>query len=196
MKGKYIVIEGADATGKTTLLTNLLQRLGRAIVLSEPSDVLTGEVIRYRLQDPNVSARELAYLFAADRIRLKKRISEYLNAGINVLSSRGILSSIIYQGKEIGYDHVARLNCDALVPDATVVLFSSEKVLEERLGARENLDVLEQKDQKRVRDLYKDRDLHKKYSPWLGTVYLVDASASPEKVADTVEEIINSKFGW
>lgn len=208
MRGKYVVIEGPDKVGKSTLITNLLERLGHNwLEFAEPTNFIEPElngiisnVIKARLNangKNKPTPRELAYLFAANRLEEKSYLSGALDDEINILSSRSMLSSVIYQGQHLGFDYVVGLNCKVLPADVTIVLFSSEEVLEGRLKVEKNPDFLERQSQKFIRTLYaKNSGIYSLCKPYLGDVYHVDASGTPEQLADTVEELLNTKFGW
>jgi len=93
----FVVFEGIDGTGKTTVLHSVVKRLeGQRIhITREPTDTLLGDAVRWGVQrgDPVLEA----LLFAADRSQHVKEIRRYLEKGYSVISDRYIWSSIAYQ---------------------------------------------------------------------------------------------------
>ena len=128
------MLEGLDGAGTTTqarLLGERLRGAGRvAHVTAEPSGGPVGALVRQVLT-ARVSGRPgerldpaaLALLFAADRIdHFEVEIAPKLAAGVDVVSDRFTLSSLAYQGLDLGdMDWVEAVNGRAAAPD--VVLF-------------------------------------------------------------------------
>ena len=72
-RGRFIVFEGLDGSGKGTQISLLEKRLiseGRSVVLTaEPTETTLGGIIRDALSgDPVRTPSELAALFLSDRI--------------------------------------------------------------------------------------------------------------------------------
>lgn len=106
MRGKYIVIEGQDATGKSTqveLLAEYFRKLGHEVVtFHEPDgDLPSASALRrliktksYRLQ-PKTNI----LLFTAARLELWKKLAEpCLKRDGVVISARNWYSTLAYQG--------------------------------------------------------------------------------------------------
>jgi len=134
-KGRFIVVEGLDGAGTTTqcaALARALRAEGREVhVTNEPSAGPIGTLIRQaltgRLQLPGgegpLTPQTLALLFAADRLdHLAAEIEPALRKGAVVLSDRYLLSSLAYQGAQVGMGWVAELNGRARRPDLTLFL--------------------------------------------------------------------------
>ena len=66
MRGRFIVLEGVDGTGKTTLAKRLADLVGDAVVTSEPTSGRIGSALRSGELGYIPPAAE-ALLFAADR---------------------------------------------------------------------------------------------------------------------------------
>ncbi len=105
-RGLYIVIEGIDGTGKSTvarLLAEALRARGREVTLtSEPSDRPSGRLIRERLADRSVkmTAHEWLGLFVADRrIHIDEVVRPALARGQDVVQDRSLYSTLVYQGE-------------------------------------------------------------------------------------------------
>ena len=101
----YIAVEGVDGTGKTTLVTNLSDRLRAKISPSDNTMVQTvyepyelfGTIDADYLESLNPWG--LACLYHADRLDLlDKRILPALAEGRWVISDRSVYSTLAYQG--------------------------------------------------------------------------------------------------
>jgi dTMP kinase len=148
--GCFIVVEGVDGAGTTTQTHALARELGRrgyaCRVTCEPSRGPVGVFLRGVLSSPPDGASldwtALALLFAADRMdHLEREVEPALAAGINVISDRYDLSSLIYQSatsldKERALPWIRALNQRARRPDLTLVLSVSAEVALARRAAR------------------------------------------------------------
>lgn len=118
MKGKLIVIEGTDCSGKETqgrlLVENLIKEGKKAIYLSFPmydtptGKIIAGPVLGKPSFDPCLFEEgidlipEVACLYyAADRKYNIKKVEEYLNEGYYVVLDRYISSNMAHQGSKI-----------------------------------------------------------------------------------------------
>lgn len=119
MKPLFIVLEGPDASGKSTqlrLLSEALSARGIPLVATrEPGGTPLGEKLRELVLAPGFSIRpltELLLIVAARHEHVEKVIRPALSDGKWVLSSRYTLSSLAYQGWGRGLDRdlIRRLN--------------------------------------------------------------------------------------
>lgn len=198
MVGKYIVIEGIDGTGKSTiqqsLLTKLTERKIDTVTVHEPGDTPIGEAIRQILKNPQLERQNQTelMLFTAARIELWPIIRQHLDDGKWVISDRNFLSSIVYQGwsqGELAAYQVTKFLADNLdkrylKPDLTVILDSNLDTAKQRLNQRDgnNQDAIES----RGTDYY--NHLIKAYRQ-LATDHhlpLIDSSRPIDKVFDDV----------
>ena len=112
MKGKFIVIEGIDGSGKTTQInqlskwlvsSDLIPESNKLIITREPGGTTLGQSIRSLLLDTSRenspdSITELL-LYAADRAQhVNEIIRPSLNKGDWVISDRFCGSTLAYQG--------------------------------------------------------------------------------------------------
>lgn len=103
-RGRLIVFEGLDGSGKSTQLPRLAARLRaagqRVVETGEPYDCPAGRRIReLARRDGGASAREELDLFSEQRREhVRKVIQPALDAGQVVLSDRYYLSTVAYQG--------------------------------------------------------------------------------------------------
>jgi len=106
MRGKFIVLEGADGAGTTTQAINLYTLLttclgGESVVRTwEPSAGPIGTFIRGVLKnsDEPWPWREMSYLFMADRLHhVREEIEPALESGKHVICDRYYASTLVYQ---------------------------------------------------------------------------------------------------
>jgi len=119
MKGKFIVFEGNDGSGKSTQILKVekyLKEKGYKVVTTrEPGGTEVGYRIRKLLLDPAYKMDGLteALLLAADRNEhVKNVLIPALEDGYVVICDRYILSSIVYQGivRGVGVENIIKLN--------------------------------------------------------------------------------------
>lgn len=149
---KFIVIEGPDGTGKSTVVNGLKEYYKNKKVkfFREPGGSEIGEKIREILldKDNQISPKTEALLFAAMRSEnyemLKKDLKEY----DLIIADRFLMSSICYQGAGLGLGmkEIEELNDFALGgfrPDLYIVLMiEADKGIDRKINQRE-LDRLE-----------------------------------------------------
>lgn len=101
-RGKYIVLEGGECTGKSTQSQLLADHIDAEWV-REPGHTSAGKKIREMALDPGVeaTAKTLALLFAADRSQLVDEVIEpTVAAGKHVVSDRSWISGFAYQSAQ------------------------------------------------------------------------------------------------
>ena len=102
-KGKFIILEGMDFSGKTTCAKKLVEILTEkgieCVFTREPGGTLEGEMIREILvNQTDLNSDERALLFQTSRsLHCRKVIEPALAAGKWVISDRYIISSLVYQ---------------------------------------------------------------------------------------------------
>jgi dTMP kinase len=134
MKGRFIVLEGIDGSGTTTQLPRIVDHLksrGRkAVVTREPSTGPVGRLIREMLLGKHktdsgnpVDGRTMALLFAADRQdHLHREVYPALEAGVDVVCDRFLLSSLAYQVEEKAKtEWLLELAQEVPYPDLTIL---------------------------------------------------------------------------
>ena len=133
-RGFFVVLEGPEGAGKTTLAAALITRMREdglePVSVREPGGTAVAEALRHELLDPTRQWSpevELLYMTTARADLVSKVIRPALERGQVVLSDRYDLSTLAYQGAGRGLpmEHVRWVNWSAtggLVPDLTLVL--------------------------------------------------------------------------
>ena len=151
-KGKLIVVEGIDGSGKTTIAKELFnsfkQQKGFSVKLSqEPTNSTYGKKIRELLK-VGASPDELFDLFLKDRKEhLEKLVLPELNKGTFLILDRYYLSTIAYQGAQ-GFsvkDLLIKNETIAPLPDFVVFLEISIEEALKRISHRGNTKTMFEK---------------------------------------------------
>jgi dTMP kinase len=199
--GVFVVLEGGDASGKSTqaqVLVERLRGLGRDVVETfEPGATPAGAAIRELLLDGDapIDPATEALLLAADRAQeVVDVIRPALARGADVVSDRYVPSSLAYQGvgRGLGVDAVEELNRWAtagLDPDLVVVLDVDEEVARSRRA--EPGDRLERAG---VRFHTAVRDAYRTLAADRGWV-VVDGDADVSSVAEHVWQAVRKRLG-
>lgn len=101
-KGKLIVVEGMDGSGKTTQAKEIVKMLNKkghdASYTKEPTDQIIGQFIREKILSGNISINPLAlqYLFNADRVMHMEKMEAFLQKGKIIVMDRYFWSSVAY----------------------------------------------------------------------------------------------------
>lgn len=156
LKGKFIVLDGPDGSGKSTQAALLKEWLEvkalQVTALRDPGSTVIGDQIRHILLNPDhaeMSVRTEALLYMASRAQLySEKIAPALAAGSCVICDRWVSSTLAYQAVagRIGSDAVlaiARAALERLWPDLTIIIDLPSEVGMDRVGS--NRDRMEQK---------------------------------------------------
>lgn len=157
LRGKFIVFDGPDGSGKTTQFRRFAQRMRDSSIpvceVREPGGTYIGEQIRNVLLDPDnqeeVDIRCEMLLFMASRAQLiAQLISPALQRGDLVLADRFISSTMAYQGAAGGIPvadilRVGQIALGQHWPNYVVVFDVDEQTAGQRMSPL--LDRMEQK---------------------------------------------------
>ena len=132
--GIFVVVEGPEAAGKSTLARALVARMRTAgvdpLLVHEPGGTPVAEALRQELLNASrefTPAMELLYMVTARADLVSRVIRPALAAGRTVISDRYDLSTAAYQGagRGVPMEQLRWVNAAAtsgLVPDLTLVL--------------------------------------------------------------------------
>lgn len=203
MKGspKFIVFEGIDGTGKTSVAKHVCSEIGkRSVYTSEPYDPMflrRVEKIIHRKDTESITAKAL--FFTADRAVHTGRIMEWLDDGRHVICDRYYMSTVAYQSAELKgrnrkmTDWLREINMPFLnLPDAVIYLDSDPIMALKRIGGRASkLKLFEQRDfLEGVRKRYVSELRH-----FGGKKFVISADVSLQKLKQEVLKTVKSITG-
>ena len=155
-KGKFIVFEGIDGSGKTTqakLLAKKLADAGREVYLTaEPTAYPTGVALRQALGGKVKKTEcEMAAMFVEDRIAHNTHptdgITALIDRGVDVICDRYYYSTLAYQGQTTDYGWVKAMNlqCPEIrKPDLCIYVdLLPEQSLERIRAGRDSVEIYE-----------------------------------------------------
>jgi len=196
----FITIEGIGGSGKSTLITSLLDRLTdfSPLFTKEPTTSPIGSILRSpSMQEDPIAC---ACLFLADRAHhIRTEISPALQNGRMIICDRYMDSQIAYQsvmldgvfldpGVWIKRSHIPWV----IIPDLTILLDLPVEDALDRIGFRPALEVYESETHlRKIRQNYLSLYENRGARDWLK----IDARNSPDLVADLVEDAIRKKCG-
>ena len=199
LRGRFLVFEGPDGSGKTTQFRRFLalcREQGLPVCdVREPGGTAIGERIRDILLDNShgeMSVRCEMLLYMASRAQLlAERIRPALSRGDLVLADRFVQSTIAYQGAAGGLSRddiraVAQVVCNEVAPDLVLIFDVDDQIAAGRMGAqRDRMESRDVEYRRRVREGYREQA---GIDP-AGNV-IIDASADEKAVfARTLAEI-------
>ena len=192
MRGKFIVLEGIDGSGKTTLAHRISEAVGGAELTFEPTSGPIGSALRSGSFGEMPPAAE-ALLFAADRAIHTESIRGILDSGKWVVCDRYLGSTVAYQSASFGdgadWEWLLSMQSKSVItPDMTVLLDIDPEVSMARVSSRgEQLSRFEKLDfLKKVRSAYLRLADILDYQ-------VVDASKDADQVAEEVLGIMARK---
>lgn len=202
-KGKFIVFEGGEGSGKSTILEKIynwmVEEKKECIKTREPGGIKISEQIREIILDSEnteMDGRTEALLYAAARRQhLVETIMPALKEGKIVLCDRFIDSSLAYQGyaRGLGIEEIYKINEFAIgecMPNISILFDIEPSIGLERISKNKNREVnridLEKIDfHNRVREGYNEV-----FETSKGRMIKIDASKTIDAVYEDVKKII------
>jgi len=190
-KGKFIVIEGLDGSGKSTqveLLADFLKQNGKEVILkSEPTtESEAGIKIRKVLSgELQAEPMERQKLFVQDRTEhLKNKIIPALEEGKFVIVSRYAFSTIAYGYSDgLDVDELVEMNNHFLLPDLTILIDVPVEECLKRIEKRGEARQLFEKRQK----LIKVNEIYQQLPVMFENVVVVDGEKTVEEVFEEIK---------
>ena len=203
-RGKFIVFEGIDGSGKSThavLLKERLEKEGYRVHLTrEPTTGEAGVLLRRLLTgEADLPEQAIAGLFMTDRIdhilNAKTGMLRHLEEGEIVICDRYYFSSLAYNGAYAPMEWVIAINSlarELLKPDLTVFLDLEPTRFVDRIRARGQKERYE-----KTELLTKVRENYMKAFSLLPDekVEIVDNGGSPEEAAEKVYAAVRKILG-
>jgi dTMP kinase len=203
-RGFFLVVEGADGSGKTTLarhLARLYRRRGRRVcTVREPGGTRVSERVRRLLLHPGnaMSARAELFLYLAARAQVVDDvIRPALARGELVIADRFSLSTLAYQvgGRGLPLPPVMtadRLARGGLAPDLTIVLTVS---LAEAARRRKRMKRAEDRIERESRLFHRAVSaFYAAYGRSRPHCRLIDSHAGPDEVFRQAVAIIDRRL--
>ncbi len=198
-KGKFIIFEGNEGTGKSTHIRRLSEYLDsinhKHIVTREPGGTDFGEKIRAILLDMKSELDPLseALLFYSSRImNYRKIILEAINRGETVICDRFHFSTIVYQGmcencKEVSDLHDA---LNAYFSEYISLVIYLDADLDTCLARMSRRDVSDKFEAKGKAFIAKVKESYDSLFSSNEKVFRVDTANSPDIVSSLIIEKI------
>lgn len=206
LKGKFLVFDGPDGSGKSTQLTMFLSAAKRAGIsvteVREPGGTEIGEKIRDALLEhlyrEEMSLRCEMLLYMASRAQLCEQIiGPALERGDLVVADRFLASTYAYQGSAGGIpveeiSSAARIAMQGVEPDSTLIFDVDQETAASRLNPL--LDRMEAKGASfhaKVRQGYHDL---LDSDPDSRRYLRVDATGQPDEVFGNIKAVLEKRF--
>ncbi len=201
-KGLFVVFEGVDGTGKSTVSRMVYEQLaaeypGGVELTAEPTDSWLGECVR-RSDAEEITGTAEALLFVADRAEHTQQIRAWLNEGKIVLCDRYYFSTIAYQGAALKASMGAKAAIEWLKeinrpiierPDLTLLLTMRVDAALERLASRGGKTKFEKLDYLRDVDV-----IYRALAMEEPKLHTIDASRPSADVAKDAHRLIRNNI--
>ncbi len=199
-RGKFIVLEGGEGSGKTTILGKIKNEFPDFVYTQDPGGTSLGQHIRELLMSEKthgIDAGAELLLFLAGRAQnIAEVIKPALDAGKTVVSARFALSSIAYQiyGRQRPellplYKAVSDIIMKDAMPDATILLDVTPETGIARVHSRPEEPT--RFDKEALEFHARVRDGLKKHVAEFGKPFIIDTSKPWDEVWTEVLAAVN-----
>jgi len=194
--GIFVVLEGIDGSGKTSIALSLKDKLAsnnyKTIITREPTFFESGRLLRKYLNLFDLNKRDPIYealLFAADRmLHVNSFIKPLLSKGYIVICDRYFYSSLVYQSTDgVPEDWIRIINKYALQPDCAFFIdvppnIAMNRIANHKKSMFETLNFLEK--------------VYKKYKKLVdeGLLKPVDGTRSINKITNELYNMVISRW--
>ena len=201
MRGKFIVFEGGEGSGKTTIVERFKKAYPDFVYTQDPGGTKLGLEIRDLLMSDKtkgIDVRAELLLFLAGRAQMiTEIIKPALDSGKIVISNRFALSSIAYQiyGRQRPgllplYRAVSDTILEGYMPDACILLDVTPEIGIARVHSRP--DEPTRFDNEALDFHARVREGYKKHIAEFGTPIIIDADKPLDEVWTQVQNAVQS----
>ena len=194
-KGRRIIIEGMDGTGKSTVVQALKEAIPNSISHAFPSHThACGQLIRKCFTgEVKIHPAAMLHLFTADAIDAESDMQRITDQGIDlVLDRHTTVSAWAYQAEVHSIDRIDAVTISHAFDEsyATFILDVTPEEALRRLRARKGKteDVLYEKDD--VEYVSRLRTRYFAYSLMHERTMIVDAAKSTEEIVDSILSVL------
>ncbi|WP_108650781.1 dTMP kinase [Dongshaea marina] len=206
MKAKFIVVEGLEGAGKSSLMPAVVnwleQRLKvRVITTREPGGTKIAEqlrsIIKHGIEEEHLSPMgEVLLLYAARLQLIEQVIKPALEQEIWVVGDRHDFSTLAYQGagRSLPFDQLKQVRDVTLGdfrPDLTLYLDLDPELGMQRARSRGELDRIERQ---HIDFFHRARARYQQLVAEEPKAVTIDASQTPEQVQQSVLSVLEQKF--
>lgn len=201
MTGTYLVIEGLEGAGKSTVIHFIQAYLTAKgiehVCVREPGGTPLAEAIRalfIQSWDESISPEtELMLMYAARTQLVRQVIQPHLEKGLVVIGDRHDLSTLAYQGggRQIPLEHIEplrRLSLQGFTPDLTLYLDIDPEIGLQRARKRGELDRIEQQE---IAFFQRTRTMYQQLAQQDPSIVTIQAEQSQEQVQVQIEAVLD-----
>lgn len=194
MRGHYIVFEGIDGSGKTTVCSHIAVRLRESgynvLLISEPSRSEIGQLLRKQMQVTTLNQKSIALLYAADSYDIQDKISEEYDF---IISDRNFFSTVAYQMIEVDENWLFSIHELLEIPDTIFYLRVSVDEALSRIEQRDsNRDVFENRKSLELVKLNYDKIIAQRNI--FRVIEIETSERSENEIVETVLAILKTQF--
>lgn len=203
-RGRFIVFEGLDGSGKSTQIAKLaekLKQLGRKVYsTAEPTNSATGGLIRDTLSNNyKRSATELAGLFLVDRISHNVNpvwgMKKFIDEGMDVVCDRYYYSSFAYQGLGTDMQWLMDMNikCPEIMrPDLCIFLDVDHRKCKQRVDTERAYREIFEEDEDLIAATRKKFYEVFKLLNKTDNIRIIDANRPIDEVAEEIYRVLTT----
>ncbi|ADV33797.1 thymidylate kinase [Candidatus Blochmanniella vafra str. BVAF] len=203
MNNKFIVVEGLDGSGKTTIVSKIVQyfnnnNITNLITVHEPGGTKISDSLRFLIKNGAIdesitNMTEVLMLYAARSQLLENIVKPALTKGDWVIGDRFDLSSFAYQGGGRGVDEfflylLSKSVINNLFPHLIFYLDIAPEISLLRVKNRDKLDRIEKEP---LSFFYKVREYYKKVAAIQKNIITINANQSLEIVSRSIYQYLD-----
>lgn len=197
MTGKIILVEGPEATGKSTLCRLLSERTPGSVVFHCPKgdSKVSNELYDVVKDNSDMDERVKRLVLLATHVENINHLNKLRQDGHTVFCDRSIVSFLTYQGvsdndilKMIEVHHVPSLECDA-----AIILMADKPVMIQRLTERgvDSLDSYFLANIERIMDRYRELAAN----PFADVISIDTSDIDQDECLEIAVNILKERFG-